>query len=281
MKARRIHNYLIKFALVSVALFFMFGCSWFGGTELSGTAVKGPIDGATVTVYALGADGTRGLEIASTTTGADGSYTVDLGEYDGAVAVVVTGGSYTDEATGETVTLGTGDELETLFASITSGESVAVTALTTIAAARAAENATDGLTTAIANANDAVATAFGLADVDIASVIPSDMTEDATGDMDGQQAYGAVMCGLSQLAESNGLNAEDVLTLISDMASDYEDGVFDGTDAAGDALNTALTITPEAALTGLETAMAAFMNSAENASGLEWTDFDFTIPSIP
>lgn len=282
MKTRRIHNYFIKFALVSVAMFFMFSCSWFGGTELSGTAAKGPVDGATVTVYALNTDGSRGAEIATATTGTDGSYTVDLGEYDGAVAIVVTGGSYTDEATGETVTLGTGDELETLLAAVTSGENVAVTALTTIAAARAAENASAGLATAIEAANDEVEAAFGLADVDIASVIPSDLSDaESSGDSEAQQAYGAVMSGLSQLAETGGLAAADVLTIISDMAADYEDGEFDGIDAAGDPLNSALAITPEAALTGLETAMQAFMISPENLSGLSWTDFSFDLPAIP
>ncbi len=190
-------------ALVALALTSCGGL--FGsGTQLAGVATKGPIDAGTITVYSLNSDGSRGSVLATATTGTDGAFSVDIGSYTGAVAVVVSGGSYVDEATGETVVLEAGEELETLLAEAAEGTSVGVTALTTIAAARAAQDAAGGLETAIANANKDVADAFGLNGVDIASVIPSDLSGDASGDEEAAQQYGAVQAGLCQVAETHG-----------------------------------------------------------------------------
>src|SRR5215469_9930084 len=54
-----------------------------GAPNLTGYVVKGPVAGATVTVYKLGADMERGTELASGTTGADGSFAVTLPAYSG------------------------------------------------------------------------------------------------------------------------------------------------------------------------------------------------------
>ncbi len=266
--------------LALAAVLFTVGCSLTATTELSGEATKGPISGGTVTVYALNTDGTRGAEIASAITGADGSYTVDLGEYTGAAAVVITGGSYVDEATGTTVTLGAGDELVTLLSSTSDGMSVAVTALTTIAAANAVENASGGLATAIDAANLAIAAAFGIPDLDVSGVIPSDLTQSATGDSASAIAYGAVQSGLSQFAETSGMLPSDVLDMISNMALEFADGAFDGAyvDQTG---YVALLETPVSTLTGLATAIDAFLLSPEGTnSGVVWGDLNITIPTV-
>jgi hypothetical protein len=264
---------LLVLLTVGIAAALFIGCTA-GQTSLTGTASKGPIANATVTAYELGSDGTRGAEIAVTTTDGNGSYTIAVGNYAGAVEVVVTGGSYTDEATGEEVTLSSGVELNTLLASVTNGQEVAVTALTSIAAELADENASDGLSTAIENANKAVAEEFGLGpDFDIAGVQPADLTQ--SGSANDQGKYGAVLAGISQVAQSNGLTAEQVLDLVSAMEQDFTDGTFDGYNAANEALDTALSLTPEQAANGLNTAIEAFLLGAQNGSGLSWSDFIF------
>lgn len=177
--------------------------------------------------------------MGSVTTDADGNYTLNV-SYTGPVAVVVTGGSYTDEATGATVTLETGDELVTFLDSAENGESVAITALTTIAAEQAAANAASGIETAINAANKAVAEAFGLTGVDLSSIIPADPTNTVSaGASVASQAYGIVMAALTQFVDEAGGNASDVLDLIQDLADDYSDGVLDGYNAAGEAINSA------------------------------------------
>jgi hypothetical protein len=267
---------LVALSLTSCGSFFGSGGS---GTEISGVATKGPIDAGMITVYALNSDGTRGSILATGTTGADGAFSVDIGSYTGAVSVAVTGGSYVDEATGDTVVLGTGDELEALLAEAAEGTSVGVTALTTIAAVRAGQDAANGLETAIAAANKDVADAFGLTGVDIASVIPSNLTQDSTSDEGSAQQYGAVQSGLCQIVENEGMSSDEVLSLIRTMAEDFSDGEFDGTDAAGNALNNALSIAPDHAVAGLETAIDAFLNSPENRSGLGSGDVPVAVPA--
>jgi len=74
------------------------------GTTLSGVAYyTGPIDGATVTAWQL-VDGSRTKELASATTAADGTWSLDLGLAYESIDLEVRGGSYS-EPTGGTVTL--------------------------------------------------------------------------------------------------------------------------------------------------------------------------------
>ena len=138
------------------------GCSGTSGTSFTGTASKGPIANAEVTVYELNSDGTRGDQLGATVTGSDGSYTVSVDSAAGAVEVVVSGGSYEDEATGETVQLGEQEQLRSMVSEVNQGDEIAVTALTEIAAEHANENAEAGLNTAIENAKNQVASQFGL-----------------------------------------------------------------------------------------------------------------------
>lgn len=241
---------------------------------ISGTATKGPIDSATVTAYALDSNGTRGAYLGVTTTSRDGAFSLPV-KHEGAVALVVTGGTYADEASGVPVSLPTGVELETLLSAIGGKSSVAITALTTIASAHARENASIGLEVAIAAANKEVASAFGLAGIDIAATIPSDMTNaSAAQDSSSARKYGLVQAGLTQLAENEGMAPGEVLDLVREMADDYSNGRFDGRNNRGAGINFALTVTPQRALAGLETAMAAFLASAENKSGETISDVE-------
>lgn len=246
-------------------------------STISGTASKGPIDSATVTAYALNSDGSRGQYLGTAITDAVGNFSLEV-EHEGPATVVVTGGSYVDEASGQPVTLGQGVELETFLASVKESGRVGVTALTTIAASRAAANAAEGLATAIASANTEVSMSFGLAGADI-SMVPADLTVEtgATASEDAQN-YGLVQSGLSQLAMQSGMAPEELLTMVDELAEDFSDGRFDGMNAAGAALNFALEVTPEQALSGLQAAMTAFVNNPRNRSGADMGGM--TVPEI-
>src|SRR5690349_15789072 len=68
-----------------------------GGGSISGVAIKGRIVGATVRVVRL--NGTqRGAEVGSSTTGPDGAFSVSTGASEGPFLVVVSAGSFRDEA---------------------------------------------------------------------------------------------------------------------------------------------------------------------------------------
>src|SRR5690349_13975289 len=101
MKAKKLFGLLL-----SVVALFAAGCGGGGGAGVSGPAVtgvasKGPISGGTVEVFRI-ISGARQSSLGTTTTAADGSYTFGLpaGVTKGSLLVKVTGGTYTDEATG-------------------------------------------------------------------------------------------------------------------------------------------------------------------------------------
>lgn len=201
-------------------------------STITGTASKGPVDSATVTAYALNSDGSRGQYLGMTTTDAAGDFSLEV-EHDGPASLVVTGGTYADEASGQAMSLGQGVELETFLASVKESGRIGVTALTTIAASRAATNASAGLADAIASANMEVSVNFGLEGAEI-SMVP-----------------------------------EHVLVMIAEMGKEFADGTFDGRNIAGERIEFAAGIGPEEALLGLENAKNAFLNSGRNASGME------------
>lgn len=245
-------------------------------TESSGTVTMGAVSGAVISVYELNDDGTRGVLIESTVSGSDGTYALKV-EHAAPVEVVSVGGSYTDEATGETVDLGT-SEIRTWAASRISGEHIGVNALTTIAASRASENAAQGLATAIAAANGEVADLFGLSGVDIVATKPDDLTDarkpvDETTDT---AKLGLAMSTVSQMAKDNGLAADKLGDLVKALAEDYADGTFDGKSGEKD-LSVALSVTPDAAMNGLSTAMANFVKGPQNKAGFSAD----SLPAVP
>lgn len=154
-----------------------------------------------------------------------------------------------------------------------------VSALTTIAAARAVEQADQGLAIAVENANQEVADMFGLTGMDISKTLPADISVSSSSEMsEEEKKYGAVLAGFSQIAESNGLSPEKVLSLIKETAQDFKDGKMDGMNA-GVALSFTLEITPAQALQGLQTAIGSFLQSPENVSGMSHEDVTITIPN--
>jgi len=105
--------------------------------EVSGVASKGPISGGVVTVHRLLENGTRGDQVGSGTTGADGSYAVAIpASVTGPVVVTVTGrpgATYTSESTGLPVPFTASESFSAAVDSFTPGVDIAVTPLTDIA----------------------------------------------------------------------------------------------------------------------------------------------------
>ena len=80
-----------------------------GGTGyLSGVVTKGPVSGTTVTAYAI-AGGQPGAQVGTATTDVNGGFSMSIGTYAGPVMLQTSGGNYTDEATGTTMSMAQGD----------------------------------------------------------------------------------------------------------------------------------------------------------------------------
>src|SRR5689334_11194498 len=98
-------------ALITGLLFAITGCGGGGGgggggttaTTVSGVASKGLVNGSTVKIFAVDANGNRSTTPLATTPAAvttttNGAYSCTI-NYSGMVVVEVSGGTYTDEAT--------------------------------------------------------------------------------------------------------------------------------------------------------------------------------------
>jgi len=204
-------------------------------STVSGAASKGPIAGGTVDAYSLDNDGNQDEHLGSGTTSSDGSYEFDIDSTDGAVELVISGGSYTDEATGEIIELDDSHKLHCIVTDIS--EDIAITPLTDIATARTISLLSDGsitdLEAALQNASNDVAEIFGLpVGLDIFHTLPADLTDNAGGHADAALAYGAVLAGFSNRLDQINSSQSDQLhpfDLIHALALDYTaDGSIDG-----------------------------------------------------
>ena len=197
-----------------------------GGTTISGSIVKGPVSGATVSAYAVAADGSIGTTaLASGPSGADGSYSLKLASAPtGPVAIVAAGGSYTGEFDGAAVTKAS--DLMTLIPSVAAAgaSSVTVTPLTDMVGMRALTlmGGGKGAADAVSDALSLVATTYGLDAAELAALMPKfDKASLATSGFKLGVVLGALDTCDSKIPGGRG-------NLFRALSEDLSDGVFDG-----------------------------------------------------
>jgi hypothetical protein len=164
-------------------------------TTLSGQVVKGPVGGSTVCAYAI----TGGVKATATvvpcvTSDPAGNYSLGNISYTGDMIVEATGGSYKDEATGATVTLGA--PLKTMVVAQGGATTGMITPLTTIAL-----STTPNLNnTAFGQAAANVAAQAGLSAINILTTAPTYGANGTTA----TNAYAAMLGAVSQYQKTSG-----------------------------------------------------------------------------
>ena len=257
---------------------------------MSGNVVKGPVSGAAVNAFAV-TGGTMGPQVSSTTTDATGAFTMSMGNYAGPVMLQISGGTYTDEATGAPMAMGPGDIMTAVLPTIAAGATVngvAVTPLTAMAQAMA-QHMAGGLTDAnITAANTAVGNYFMVHDIVHTQPINPLVPGSATGATQDMMNYGMTLAAMSQYAKTVGMPSSSgiVTAMMNDAADGMMDGKASGTavtmggsmstggapTTGGGMMGTGTTgsgmMQADAGRTGLATAMTDFMNSSLNKSGV-------------
>ncbi len=152
-------------------------------TTISGSAVKGPVNGGTVTVSTL-----SGTVLGTTTTSPSGTYSMVI-SYNGDVVVVIQGGNYADEATGVSTAL---NQLKAIVNANGTAQTVHLTPLTYIAYGYAG-NTRAGFNTALTN----IATQFGLGSTNLLTTLP--VVSGTVND------YGRVLRGMSRYVQAQSL----------------------------------------------------------------------------
>lgn len=248
---------------------------------LSGTATKGPVGSATVKAFAI-VNGAMGSQLGSTTTDANGNFTMTMGAYSGLLMLQVHGGSYLDEATGVRMNMLDADDLTCVVPAltVTAGSTTAgiqVTPLTTMAQAWA-EHMAGGMTMANAMlANSHIGAAYVGPGADIVMVHPIDPT--VTGSANGASIeaknYGMMLAAMSQAAHDMGMTTSSS-AMVTALLDDASDGIMDGR-MNGTAINMngmggmmgGGSMMSSAGTSQLATSMATFINNlAMNRSGV-------------
>ncbi|MHC4548594.1 MAG: IPT/TIG domain-containing protein [Planctomycetota bacterium] len=236
-----------------------------------GSAFKGLVADAAVTVFALEPTGARGAVIGTGTTDASGDFDIGVGSYRGWAVVSVTGGSYEDEATGATLAIEAQYPLLG-FANITTGatlqgnQRVAVNPVTTIAVLQheelaklpSARNAFEVL-----NSVPMVESYFGVRNIMTTTSLP-DVTGSVTPGPDTDIAL--VIAAISEHANSLLWSAPRLThTLARDLQDRRPDGLAFTVALGG--------LAPDAATNGLVSSLDDFLTVGRGAgSGLSLAD---------
>lgn len=278
----------LTFLIGSLSL--LFGCGGAGnsGTTtgsgmISGSAVKGPINGGTVTAYAV-TNGTMGAQLASGTTDSQGNYHLSIGDYTGSIVMQMSGGTYVDEATGATETMAPGDVM-TAVVTLSTGTAavIQITPLTSMAQAMA-QNMAGGLTDAnITTANTAVGNYFMVSDILHIKPMNPLVTGSGSGATQDMKNYGMAIAAMTQYAKNIGMTSSS--GIVTSMMNDASDGVINGMMGTtqitmGGMMGGGTMMPPTAGTTGLATAMTQFMGSPMNRSGLTPLDMQKLIENL-
>ena len=243
---------------------------------VSGTVVKGPVSGATVTAYAV-TNGTMGAQVGGGTTDSTGNFSISIGEYSGPMMIQASGGTYTDEATGTTMTMPPGNLMACSIPSVAAGATtsgIQITPVTTMAHSRV-HHMTGGITDAnIVAANAAMGAYFSVSD--ILHTVPMNpmVAGSGTGATQDAKNYGMANAAMSQYAMAIGMpNSSGIVTAMMDDASD---GVMNGmmgtaSITMGGGMMSGTMMQTTGGTSGLAAAMTAFVGSARNLSGVTMT----------
>jgi hypothetical protein len=175
-------------------------------TVISGMASKGPVNGKVV-IYAINADGSRGTLLKNDVPIVKGSYSANIGKYAVPVLIEVSG-SYTDEATGKTITLDS--PLRAALANASGTINAAVTPLTELAVQKA------GTLTA-ANINTSNKLISDIFKFDIITTLPVDPTAAAVAEAEqNQKEYTLALAAISQLSLTR---SEPLATTLAGIAA--------------------------------------------------------------
>ncbi len=304
MKRTKNFSGVVSLAIITVSLMTLFGCGGGSGSStttsglqdgqggqgmLGGAAVKGPVSGATVTAYGI-MSGMTGTQIASAMTDSQGHFTMTIGNYSGPMMLMMSGGTYTDEATGVTMAMEAGDVMSAAVPSVSSGATITgiqMTPLTSMAQIMA-QRMTGGMTAAnITTANAAVGAQFMVNDILYTPPMnPLVDNSGSTATLDSKN-YGMAIAAMSEYAKTLGMTSSSAM--VTAMMDDASDGVMNGMmgttpitmgGMSGGMMGGAPMMQPTAGTTGLATAMTTFIGSSMNMSGLTATDMNALIQQL-
>lgn len=251
-------------SLITIGMLLLGGCGGSGSsapptTVVSGIASKGPIKNGTVKIYAVSAAGLKSATpLAIVQTDANGSFSADLGSYNGAV-ITEAYGVYADEATGNQVTIPADAPLKTAVAlvdnSANNNRKIAITPMTNLACDMMGSTYTP---TAIADANNRVGDLFKVPDI-VGTLPVQPVTTVVGAASDDQKIYTMALATLSQMAKDTNGGAGASYDQIQAMLNSFKTDIVASNGLGStnkSAFSTALSTVATTILPGLDVAAA-------------------------
>ncbi len=193
-----------------------------GSISISGTAIQGAMTGSTVTAFAVNlSDGSSGAALGSTATHADGSFTLSIAPQSGPVRLSASGGSYSSEMDGRSITAPATVSL-LLAAAAADRSGVSLNPLSTFIDSRTVGMLSAGgaFGAALSAATSRIERIYGLTS-DPGTLIP-----DYTAA--GSDAANLGLIAGALVNEDQQLCPRSPGRLVTALANDIADGVFDG-----------------------------------------------------
>jgi hypothetical protein len=252
---------------------------------ISGNAVKGPVSGGTVIAFSMNGDGTKGGQIGSAQTDGQGHFSLSVGNHSGPLMLQMSGGNYMDEATGSQMPVDPNDVMTCVISYMSPNSTVSgiqITPLTSMAQSMA-QNMSGGMNqTNITLANSSVGKFFAINDILTTHPMNPNVNGSGVSSIQDMRNYGMSIAAMSQYAKTIGMPHSS--GIVTAMMNDSSDGRMDGmmTGQGGMMGNQQIqmgggmmngTVMPaDAGTRGLADAMAQFINSPMNRSGLTMQD---------
>lgn len=267
---------ILKTVLLLAASSMLFACGDVtkdtpeSSTVLKGVAAAGIFKSGTVEIYAVKADGTlEAAPLRTTTIGADGTFTVDIGVPQGTPLVALAYGKYQDEATNTEITILKANPLRAALPATAIKAGVVtmnITALTTVAVAQTEGTVAKFSSANITTANTVIGKTFfgATSTADITTVTPVTPASLATA-TDDQKKYTALLALLSQYTTGSA----DPVTVLKSMAAVVDTTSFKFDGATVIKLQTAANTLPNNAIfTAIKAVPAAntYLNSVKDGS---------------
>ena len=229
----------------------------------------------------MNADGTRGSQIGSAQTDGQGNFSMPVGNHSGPVMLQMSGGNYMDEATGSQMPMDANDVMTCVISYLSANSTVSgiqITPLTSMAQSMV-RNMSGGMNqTNITLANNSVGKFFGINDILTAHPMNPNINGSGVSAPQEMRNYGMTLAAMSQYAKNTGMPHSS--GMVTAMMIDASDGRMDGmmTGQGGMMgsqqiqMGGGMMIPACAGTRGLADAMAQFINSPMNRSGLTIQD---------
>lgn len=261
--------YILNLKILTVLLFIglLAGCGSSGSgdktstTVISGSVFASHVSGAAVTVEDSAGHNVAGPVLSAT----DGTYHIDVPDrkLSGDLIFKATGGTFTDEATGDPGVSGGAMGAYLAGGTLSSGAEVHITPSSTIVQNLVSTHGKDPATAKVT-----LESAFGqgmdsgLSPLDAATIPHAGATEDRV-------RAGLRTAAFSQLAKDLGLSAAEQFALFTALAEDLSDGSLDGMSASNNVTVGTTSVTlPGDIQNRYERALIGFRNGARNKTGL-------------